>query len=313
MLHRQKNVRFGGFKRLKARLRTPEQKKEYEELMALKKAMMLANTWKCKTPERLAWDARWLTFRRNQRNYAPMRLYPVAQSTADPSYLLGRLPTTDEFPDVTLWGDSGFADFYNDRIELFFPALMMGGKALLSAAAPTIVSAGKALMTTAVKALTQSEEKGEEEEEEEDEFDCSCDPDELRAVTPELIQSLGLRPIVEKDPSTLVGLFYDEGDGHYEFFFPLLAAALPALLGPIAGMLGGVRSKKKKKKEAMRGSERSGIGPPGPGEDEQVRRAIEQQQAVIAQQQQEIEKQRNELIAAQTRQGEQAEEEEEGF
>lgn len=194
------------------------------------------------------------------RKRAPMRIRPfgTVPGPDNSKLILGALPEDGDIPEYTVYGDVGYADVYEDRVELFFPAL-------LAAAAPTVLSAGKELLSRAASGAAQAvvgpaaAPPSEEEEEEEDSCPDTCNDHSHGHPT--------LRPIAEKRPGQ-PGIFYDAEDGHYEFFIPALIGAATSLLGPLKSLFG---KKKKRQRQQPQG--------PGPGEPPAVQAAVAKETA----------------------------------
>lgn len=161
--------------------------------------------------------------------------------------------------------EEGGANEEEEDVELFFPAL-------LAAAAPTLLEAGKnlvgSLMASTPAPQAAQPAPGDPEEEEED-ADCGCgggSKSRCRCKNFD-VTKMKIRPIREKRRRG-PGMYYDQEDGHIELFFPALLAAVPA----VAGLLGGLFKKKKKKGQPQQ----------APGESPELKAAIAKAEAEAA-------------------------------
>lgn len=175
----------------------------------------------------------------------------------------------DELPLVTIHGDTGYANVYHDRVELFLPALFaLAAPYVIKAAAPlasSLLAKGKELVGSAVSSAVggvaeagkkliglgggeesaAEEAEGEEEESGEEEED-SYGPFE--------------GPAEEDDPP---GVYVMED--RVQLFLPYLMGAAAPLLGGISRLF----EKKRKRRDQPQQT-------PGRDEPELVSRAVEE-------------------------------------
>lgn len=227
-------------------------------------------------------------------SHPPIRVTPVGKIRSQGELIvLGRLPKLDEeSPQATFYGAHGHADFYEDRVEMFVPALLAAAAPMLKNAVPKLLAAGKAALGAA------TEEAAEESSEEEDAVQmdgeaCKCKqadkayfrrkrrrrggraPNHAPMPSPEQVEQMAYAPPQAfEDAEGSVGMTYHDGEGRFEFFLPALAGLLPAVGGLFSRLLGGKKKKKKKTRRPRRPPPPPVEEEPGEGEPEPVRRAI---------------------------------------